>query len=69
MATKYITIRVDAARYEDEDDCLVAAAETVARERDLMGWDLDPRWEDDQREIILLDIPAYAVRATDDTLS
>lgn len=67
--TKHTTIRVAAARYEDEDDCLSAAAETVARERDLTGYDLDARWEDDERDAILLDIPAYAVRATDDILS
>ena len=64
--TKHTTIRVAAARYEDEDDCLSAAAAQIARERGLAGYDFDARWEDDERDAILLDIPAYAVQPTDD---
>lgn len=64
--TKYTTIRIAAARYEDADDCLGAAADEIARERGLAGYDLSPRWEDDEREAILLDIPDYAVRAGDE---
>ena len=54
------TIHVYARRYEDHDDCLSAAAADVAHARGLAGWDLSPRWADDQRETILLDIPAHA---------
>ena len=57
---KTITLRIDAKRYEDADDCLAAAAADVAAERGLQGWDLSPRWEDEQRETILVDIPAHA---------
>lgn len=63
MATTY-TLRIDATRYEDHDDCLSAAAADVAQARGLAGWDLSPRWEDDQRETILINIPAHA--ATED---
>lgn len=54
---KYTTIRIPAARYEDCDDCLTAAANDVAEERGLKGWDLSPRWEDDERDTILVDVP------------
>lgn len=53
-----ITVRVPAARYADHDDCLEAAAEDYAAEHDLEGWDLSPRWADDQRDEILLSVPA-----------
>lgn len=56
--SKMTTIRVMAKRYEDHDDCLAAAEADVQEERGLQGWDLSPRWEDDQREVILLDVPA-----------
>lgn len=53
-----MTIRVEASKYADENDCLMAAAADVARERGLEGWVLDPRWEDeDERDVILLDVP------------
>ena len=60
---KRTTLRIDAKRYQDEDDCLTAAANDVARERGLDGYDLDPRWEDGEREIILVDVPAWAASA------
>lgn len=53
------TIKIDAAQYIDEDDCLTAAADDYAREHSLEGWDLDPRWEDDQRDVILLTVPDW----------
>lgn len=59
------TISVNAARYADHDDSLTAAAEEIAEQRDLIGWDLSPRWEDDQRERILLDLPQGAERPGD----
>jgi len=51
------TLRIDAKRYEDCSDCLTAAAQDVADERGLAGWDLSPRWEDDERDFILIDVP------------
>lgn len=60
------TIAIAASRYADHDDCLSAAAEDIAEQRDLAGWDLSPRWDDEeQRERILLDLPSFAVLATD----
>lgn len=53
-----ITLRIDAAKYADEDDCLAAAAADVAQERGLEGWQLDARWENNQRDVILIDVPA-----------
>lgn len=53
------TISVPAKRYEDYDDCLTAAAEDYASEHpEAEGYDLSPRWEDDERDVILLDVPA-----------
>ena len=57
-----VMIRVSAKKYEDIDDCLAAAAADVAADRNLDGWDLHPRWEDEQRDAILLIIPSYAAR-------
>lgn len=52
------TLRIDARQYADADDCLAAAEADVAAERGLAGWDLRPRWEDeDSREVILVDLP------------
>lgn len=57
----YREVRVAASRYEDEDDCLSAAAEDYAEQHGLRGWDLAPRWEDDRnREVIILTVPADA---------
>lgn len=54
------TIMVDARRYEDQDDCLAAAAHDVATQYDVAGWDLAPRWADDSRARIVLHLPAAA---------
>lgn len=54
------TIRLPAAQFADYDDCLTAAAKMIAAERDLKGWDLSPRWADEQRDEILIDVPAEA---------
>lgn len=57
---KHITITVDAKQYEDHDDCLAsAAADYVGEHPEAEGYDMDPRWGDDDRETILLDVPAY----------
>ncbi len=61
------TIKIQAKRYADHDDSLNAAAEDYARTYGLAGWDLSPRWEDEQRNMILIDVPAnYGV--TDDQI-
>lgn len=58
--TAHKTIRINAARYADHDDCLAAAATDVADALGLGGYDTAARWEDDAREHILLDVPSYA---------
>jgi hypothetical protein len=61
---KSITVTIDAtaARYQDADDCFALAVREYTRTRPaLAGWDLSPRWADDQREEILLTVPAWAV--------
>lgn len=55
------TIRIHARRYEDEDDCLSACEADIRQRARLQEWDLNPRWEDEQREAILLDVPASAL--------
>lgn len=61
-------VRIDAHQYENHDDCLTAAAEDYAEEHGLGGWDLDPRWEnDDERDTILLSVPdVYRAFTLDD---
>lgn len=54
------TIEIDAAKYEDHDDCLAAAVRDVQKARGLKGWALRARWADDNRETILIDVPAEA---------
>jgi hypothetical protein len=60
METK--TITVPASRYEGFDDSLSAAEEAAREDLGLAGWDLSPRWADEERERINLTIPAW-VRA------
>lgn len=51
-----ITVRADA----DQDDCLTAAAdEYVAEHPELAGWDLAPRWADEDRERVALTVPQW----------
>lgn len=57
---KHITIEVDAAPYEDHDDCLQAAADDyVSDHPEAQGYDMNPRWADEEtdRSTILLDVP------------
>lgn len=59
MATT-TTVTVDSKRYQDQDDCLAAAAAEYAAEHGLEGWDLSPRWvggDDGNREEIELTVP------------
>ena len=53
-------IRIKAKQYEDYDDCLAAAAAAVAEERGLRGYDLNPRWGDEEGNIILVDVPSHS---------
>lgn len=66
--TRSITMRLAAGPFAHHDNCLLAAAAYFAQGRDLDGYDLSPRWEDNQRDIILLDIPAcrYTVHPVED---
>lgn len=55
----HITITVSASRYADADDCLAAAVDAyVAAHPETEGYDFSPRWGDDERETIELDVPA-----------
>ena len=56
------TITLPAAPYADYDDSLTAAADEYAAEHGLVGWDLAPRWGDDERDTILIDVPDREVR-------
>ena len=51
-------VKIAAAKYEDQDDCLQAAADDYAEAHGLQGWDLAPKYEDEQREVIVLTVPA-----------
>lgn len=54
-------VRVDAARYRDYSDSLAAAQDDVRECYGLDGYDLDPRWDDDElRECIVLTVPEWA---------
>ena len=56
ILVNYITIVVPAN--PDADDCLQAAVDTfTAANPDYAGWDLMPRWADDDREAVELTIP------------
>lgn len=55
-----IPISIPAAQFADFDDCLAAAADAIADDLCLQGWDLSPRWADDAREEILVDVPSWA---------
>ena len=58
--TATLILSIPASRYDDSDDCLADAAADYAAEHDLAGWNLSPRWADDERTEILLDVPANA---------
>jgi hypothetical protein len=60
MAKHYITLQIDAKQYEDRDDCLAAAAADIVSDHpDTVGYDMSPRWADESRAIVLVDVPAY----------
>jgi hypothetical protein len=62
--TQHIEITVNAN--PDADDCLAhAAAEYVSEHPELAGYDLSPRWaDDDDREQVVLTVPGWAVADT-----
>lgn len=52
------TIEIAAKQYEDSDDCFAAAVEDYIDDHPEAGaFDLNPRWKDEERDIILLDVP------------
>lgn len=52
----------------DADDCLADAAATyVGEHRSLRGWDLAPRWTDEDRETVTLSVPRWHYEAISDT--
>lgn len=53
------TIRIPAARFEDYDDSLAEAERYTQQEYNAIGWDMNPRWANDERDEILLDVPGY----------
>lgn len=55
-----VTIAVPASPYEDSDDCLADAARDACVRYGLISDPLGARWSDDERDEILLDIPADA---------
>jgi hypothetical protein len=55
----YRTVRFPARRFEDHDDSLKACADAyVAEHPEARGYHMDARWEDEDRDVILLDVPA-----------
>jgi hypothetical protein len=53
------TVTLNAETFADYDDCLAAAAAWYIDQRpELTGWDLNPRWASDERDEILLSVPA-----------
>lgn len=47
-----LRIFVATKRYEDEDDCLAAAARDVAAERGIETWQVSADWQDNERDVI-----------------
>jgi hypothetical protein len=67
--SKHTTIKVAAAQYIDHDDCLAAAAEDYVSEHPVAaGYDLAARWQDDERDAILLDVPNVELCNLDERL-
>ena len=62
-ASVEITVPAD----PNADDCLSAAAAEYASEHRLSGYDLAPRWTDDNRETVTLSVPKWHYDAINDT--
>ena len=56
--TNTIKITVSSAPYADHDDCLAEAAAEYAADHDLEGWQVEACWLDDERDEIVLTVPA-----------
>lgn len=54
---KTTTILLRASDYEDEDDCLSAAASDVANEWNIASWQVTAEWADESRQLIALTLP------------
>jgi hypothetical protein len=65
---RYITIRVPSRTYDDFEDCLAASVRHISIGRKLIGYDLNPIFEDDSRDSILLDIPEHSLKTRDDVV-
>ena len=63
--SRSVTVTVTAN--PDEDDCLAAAErEYISEHPELRGYDLSPRWTDeDDRETVDLTVPAWVVEPRD----
>ena len=66
---KTIKIDVRSTRYQDYDDVFAAVVGELQDDRELVGYSLDPRWGDDDRESVLVDLPEWAVRDEDEIVS
>lgn len=64
-----LIVEIPSRPYEDDDDCLSAAQTDARRALDLDGWDLSPRWGDEDREMISLTVPAHVAAAAEEWAS
>lgn len=56
------SIEITVSANEGADDCLAEAAEAYISEHPaLEGYDLAPRWADDDRESVVLTVPRWVV--------
>jgi hypothetical protein len=62
---KYTTILVSAKSYEDEDDCLAAAAAEYATSHNLEAWEVEADWASDERDEIALKVPVASATVED----
>lgn len=59
MMKNTMTVTVSAAKYDEDEGNLAAAAADYAEAHDLVGWDLSPAWGDSDRETIVLTVPVF----------
>jgi hypothetical protein len=64
VSAHYVDVVVPAD--PDMDDCLAGAEQAYLDEhRELRGYDLSPRWTDDDRETVTLSVPEWSLRIAD----
>ena len=64
------SVEITVTANADAEDCLADAAATYIDENsELVGYDLAPRWTDDDRETVTLTVPVWATRAVTITAS